>query len=216
MARSYSREGDQSSAGYAAGGGSFSLLDFLDANYRPSHTFDKHSSSKNRNIFVVGRPNFPEPAMDSAYELVPVGLVRRVVRRDSPLSTARWVRENSVAWATVAQAFAYPEERHSGGDVAIQKSGSREVQGSGDGGAGRYGFRSGYGYGYTSVMAGGGRGPGAAAVGARACTGAKCGSNIGVTTDAAVVSRDKLEAVHSVLAEIWGTRTSGEHYTAGQ
>lgn len=133
------------------------------------------------------------------------------MRRDNPLSTARWLRENSVAWATVAQAFAYSEDSHSGGDVAVKKSASGEVRRSGDGGSSRYGFRNGYGYGFTSVMTGGRRESGAAAMGARGCSGADCGSNIGGTTGAAAVSRDKRGALHGVPAGIWGTRTSCEH-----
>ncbi|CAN0477837.1 unnamed protein product, partial [Ectocarpus sp. 12 AP-2014] len=76
----------------ASGGGGFTLLEFLDAN------FDRASG----NIFMVGRPNFPEPSMDAAYDFVPVGLARRVVRRhnSAPLPTALWVCQSSKAWAT--------------------------------------------------------------------------------------------------------------------
>lgn len=73
----------------------FTLKDFLDANY------ETHS----RNIFVVGRPNFPEPALDAAYDLVPLGLARRVVRREAPMALSRWWCESSSAWTTVAEAF---------------------------------------------------------------------------------------------------------------
>lgn len=134
--------GTYSGSGGGGDSGSFTLLDFLDANYKPYHTFDKGSNSKNKNIFVVGRPSFPEPAMDSAYELVPVGLVRRVVRRDRPLSTARWTRQSAAAWVTVAQAFAFSNDA---------KSPSPELEES------YYEYRSGYGYGYKSVMGRGGR-----------------------------------------------------------
>ncbi|CAB1110766.1 unnamed protein product [Ectocarpus sp. CCAP 1310/34] len=81
----------------ASGGGGFTLLEFLDAN------FDRASG----NIFMVGRPNFPEPSMDAAYDFVPVGLARRVVRRlnSAPLPTALWVCHSSKAWETVAAEF---------------------------------------------------------------------------------------------------------------
>lgn len=113
------------------------MLDFLDANYKPYHTFDKSSNGKNKNIFVMGRPSFPEPALDSAYELVPVGLVRRVVRRDRPLSTARWTRQSTTAWATVAQAFAFSHDAKSTVSPKLKE--------------GRYEYRSGYGYSYKSI-----------------------------------------------------------------
>lgn len=80
-----------------ASGGGFTLLEFLDAN------FDRTAG----NIFIVGRPNFPEPSMDAAYDFVPVGLARRVVRRlnSAPLSTALWACHSSKAWARVAAEF---------------------------------------------------------------------------------------------------------------
>lgn len=81
----------------ASGGGGFTLLEFLDANF-------DHASG---NIFMVGRPNFPEPSMDAAYDFVPVGLARRVVRRlnSAPLPAALWVCHSSKAWAIVAAEF---------------------------------------------------------------------------------------------------------------
>ncbi|CAM9235874.1 unnamed protein product [Ectocarpus sp. 13 AM-2016] len=81
----------------ASGGGGFTLVEFLDAN------FDRASG----NIFMVGRPNFPEPSMDAAYDFVPVGLARRVVRRhnSASLPMALWVCHSSKAWAIVAAEF---------------------------------------------------------------------------------------------------------------
>lgn len=76
--------------------GGFTLLEFLDAN------FERTAG----NIFVVGAPNFPEPAIDEAYDFVPVGLARRVVRRNAPLPMARWSCYSSNAWAAVAEEFA--------------------------------------------------------------------------------------------------------------
>lgn len=72
------------------------MLEFLDAN------FERTAG----NIFVVGTPNFPEPAIDAAYDFVPVGLARRAVRRDAPLPMARWSCFSSSAWAAVAEEFA--------------------------------------------------------------------------------------------------------------
>ncbi len=79
----------------AGGSGGFTLLQFLDANL--DHT--------EGNIYVVGRPNFPEPAMEAEYDFVPVGLAKRVVRRRAPLSTDLWACHSSTAWATVAAEF---------------------------------------------------------------------------------------------------------------
>lgn len=80
------------------------MKEFLDANY------DTHS----RNIFVVGSPNFPEPALDAAYDFVPVGLARRVVRREEPMALSRWWCESSSAWTTVAGAFRVDEASTNG------------------------------------------------------------------------------------------------------
>ncbi|CAM9546150.1 unnamed protein product, partial [Scytosiphon promiscuus] len=80
------------------GGGGFTLLQFLDAN------FDRAAG----NIFVVGWPNFPEPSMDASYDFVPVGLARRVMRRRPslpPPPTALWACHSSEAWAMVAAEF---------------------------------------------------------------------------------------------------------------
>lgn len=71
------------------------MLQFLDAN------FDRTEG----NIFVVGRPNFPEPAMEAEYDFVPVGLAKRAVRRRAPLPTDLWACHSSEAWATVAAEF---------------------------------------------------------------------------------------------------------------
>lgn len=101
----------------------FSLKSFLDANYKT------HS----RNIFVVGRPNFPEPALDAAYDFVPLGLARRVVRRDTPMALSRWWCESSSAWTTVAEAFRvgegitndHPGLAFHGGSAKGRKSGDK-------------------------------------------------------------------------------------------
>ncbi|CAM9315112.1 unnamed protein product, partial [Hapterophycus canaliculatus] len=80
------------------GGSAFTLLEFLDAN------FDRAAG----NIFLVGRPSFHEPSMDAAYDLIPVGLSRRAVRRPnslSPPTTALWACHSSEAWAMVAAEF---------------------------------------------------------------------------------------------------------------
>lgn len=75
--------------------GGFTLQELLDANYEIS----------SGNIFVVGRPNFPEPSMDAAYDFVPIGLARQAVRRDEVVTTARWVCQSYTAWTAVAEAF---------------------------------------------------------------------------------------------------------------
>lgn len=84
-----------SKAGGDDGDAGFTLLEFLDAN------FDRAGG----NIYVVGRPNFPEPPMDAAYDFVPLGLARRAVRRRDPLPTALWACHSKKAWAAVAAEF---------------------------------------------------------------------------------------------------------------
>lgn len=84
--------------------GGFTLLEFLDAN------FERTAG----NMFMVGTPNFPEPAVDAAYDFVPVGLARRAVRRSAPLPMERWTCFSSSAWAAVAGEFAADGENQDG------------------------------------------------------------------------------------------------------
>lgn len=48
--------------------------------------------------------------MNAAYDLVPVGLARRAVRRrrDVPFPTGLWAHQSSTAWTAVAEAFRAP------------------------------------------------------------------------------------------------------------
>lgn len=106
-------------AGSDDGHGGFTLLEFLDAN------LDRAAG----NIYVVGRPNFPEPSMDAAYDFVPVGLARRAVRRQDPLPAALWACHSSKAWAAVAAEFRATTTAVEGAII-----GSIDNDGAGDGG----------------------------------------------------------------------------------
>ena len=87
--------------------GGFNLRELLDANYERS----------SGNIFVVGRPNFPEPGLNAAYDFVPVGLARRAVRRDTPITASSWWCESSIAWTSVAEVFGAKRDASVGTDT---------------------------------------------------------------------------------------------------
>ncbi|CAN0030464.1 unnamed protein product, partial [Choristocarpus tenellus] len=71
--------------------GGFTLLQFLDAN----------QETTSGQLFLVGSPSHPEPALNTAYELVPVGLVRKAVPRATPISTLFWEQQSATAWTMV-------------------------------------------------------------------------------------------------------------------
>lgn len=99
----------RSDGGRRGSGDGFTLRELLDANFQ----------RVSGNIFIVGRPSFPDPDMDSAYDLVPVGLVRQVVRRDKPIATASWTALSLSAWDAVVQAFGSPSEESRPSDVYV-------------------------------------------------------------------------------------------------
>ena len=77
------------------------LRELLDTNY-------ERSSS---NVFVVGRPNFPEPGVNAAYDFVPVGFALRAVRRDTPITASSWWCESSAAWILfLVEVFVAPRD----------------------------------------------------------------------------------------------------------